>query len=82
MEGFLIETTDWYRYNEFDEYGNLYPVFMFEIDGDLWIQVYHGAGEETNFVKHETDVSQTVLGLTGLMNIYFTIWVWIKFLGG
>ena len=55
---------------------------MFEIDGDLWIQLYHGSSEETNYLKHETHPSQNILGLTGLVNSIFIVWLWIAHLGG
>lgn len=81
-EGYGIRIKDWQRDPEIDDDELIeYPHFLFEIDGDYWFD---------KFAEDHTDVFETierqgsqaisVLGVTGLVNSIYSIWVWFRFL--
>ena len=81
-EGYGIRIKDWQRDPEIDD-GDLieYPHFLFEIDGDYWFDKFaedHSDVFET--IERQGSQAINVLGVTGLVNSIYSIWVWFRFL--
>ena len=78
--GFAIKLKDWQK-PEDEENEEVFPQFMFEVDGDLWFHMHNkeGTGE---FITVEREGSNSVnyLGFTGLINSVFSIVSIFKFL--
>lgn len=54
---------------------------MFEIDGDLWFDRFDQSNsEEYISVRRAGEQSINILGLMGLVNSAFSIWVWFTWL--
>ena len=79
-DGFHINYRNWAR-TDLDDDGNEYPHWVFDIDGDLWFDKFDRSNtEEYISIKREGVQSINILGITGLLNSVFSLWVWFTFL--
>ena len=79
--GFLINYQDWQREGEDDD-GEDYIQWMTEVDGDLWFDKFdHSNSEQYESIRSSGVVSINILGLTGLINSVFSLWVAFTWLG-
>ena len=80
-DGFPVNYLDWQREGEDDD-GEDYVQWMSEIDGDLWFDKFdHSNTNEFNSIRNSGLLSVNILGVTGLLNSAFAIYVAFAFLG-